>query len=112
MLTPVRITPYQGQGAGQATEDALVLGNLFAHVRTAADIPFALAAYDQVRRPRKQRMATTSLDTGRLLTFKDPAVGDDLDLIRSMMETRMHWIWNRDLEAQNVDVVRLFKESL
>lgn len=106
------MTPFQGQGAGQAVEDALVLENLFGHVLDAAMVPRALAAYDQVRRPRKQRVAETSLEVGRMLTYLDPSIGDDLDKIHESLETRMHWIWNRDLTSQNEEVVRLFKESL
>ncbi|MCJ1377151.1 hypothetical protein MMC17_000243, partial [Xylographa soralifera] len=106
------MTPFQGQGASQAVEDALVLVNLFGHVRDATTAPKALAAYDQIRRPRKQRATETSLEVGRLVTFMDPDVGDDLDKIREELDTRMHWLWNRDLTAQNEAVVRLFKESL
>ena len=108
----ISTTPFQGAGAGQAIEDALVLENLLGQVRDAAVVPKALAAYDQVRRPRKQRLSTTSLDTGRLLCFRESGVGNDLEKIKESLATRMHWIWERDLEAQNEEVVRLFKESL
>ena len=107
-----RLVPFQGQGAGQAIEDALVLENLLGQIPSAAVVPEALAAYDQVRRPRKQRVATTSLHMGQLLGFRDSGMLDDLDMIKRSMATRMHWIWNRDLEAQNQEVLRLFKESL
>ena len=106
------MTPFQGAGGGQAVEDALVLENLLAQVRNPVDIPMALAAFDQVRRPRKQRLSKTSLDAGRMLCFREPGVGDDLEKIKESLETRMHWVWNRDLKAQNEEVVRLFKESL
>ena len=107
-----RTTPFQGAGAGQAVEDALVLGNLFGQVRNPATVSKALAAYDQVRRPRKQRVAETSLEVGRIVASLDPGIGDDIDKIGKFLETRMHWIWNRDLVAQNEEVVRLFKEAL
>jgi hypothetical protein len=62
------MTPFQGAGAGQAVEDALVLSHLLSHVKSASDVAKALQAYDQVRRPRKQRIAETSLEVGRVLT--------------------------------------------
>ena len=93
-------------------EDALVLENLLAQVRDPATLSRALAAYDQVRRPRKQRAAETSLEVGRMVAFLDPDIGDDMDKIRESLETRMHWIWNRDLVAQNEEVIRLFREAL
>ncbi len=50
------MTPFLGQGACQALEDAVVLGQL------AGD----LAEYDRQRRPRTQQVARASLRTGRL----------------------------------------------
>jgi 2-polyprenyl-6-methoxyphenol hydroxylase-like FAD-dependent oxidoreductase len=50
------MTPFLGQGACQALEDAVVLGRL------AGD----LAEYDRQRRPRTQQVARASLRTGRL----------------------------------------------
>ena len=107
-----RTTPFQGAGAGQAVEDALVLENLFRYVRDPATVSRALSAYDQVRRPRKQRVAETSLEVGRMVASLDASISDDMDKIRESLETRIHWIWNRDLVAQNEEVVRLFKEAL
>lgn len=49
-------TPWQGQGASQAIEDALVLETLLGAVNDPKQIPHAFAAYDQVRRPRTQRV--------------------------------------------------------
>ncbi|KAI9722566.1 MAG: hypothetical protein M1828_004561 [Chrysothrix sp. TS-e1954] len=60
-------TPYQGQGAGQAIEDAMVLEALLGKTKSIEHIPDAFAAYDQIRRPRTQRMVTTSRESGQLL---------------------------------------------
>lgn len=49
-------TPWQGQGASQAVEDALVLETLLGRVEDMKHIPNVFAAYDQVRRPRTQRV--------------------------------------------------------
>lgn len=105
-------TPFQGQGAGQAIEDALVLETLLGRVREAKFIPNAFAAYDQVRKPRSQRVVKTSREAGKLVGMLAEGVGSDLQKIRERLETRMHWIWNRDLEKQNAEAVALFEESL
>ena len=86
-------TPYQGQGASQAIEDALVLETLLGEVKDKKHIPLAFAAYDEVRRPRTQRCVTTSRESGDLTTMKAPGVGDDISKIRSKLVTRMHWLW-------------------
>ncbi|NJP34418.1 FAD-dependent monooxygenase [Micromonospora thermarum] len=59
------MTPNLGQGAGQAIEDAVVLGAVCAGV-PAAGVPEALRAYDRQRRPRSQAIARASYGMGRL----------------------------------------------
>ena len=57
------MTPYLGQGACMAIEDAVVLAAACAR---ADDVPTALADYDRQRRPRTQRMAKASRVLGRV----------------------------------------------
>ncbi|MDG4839516.1 FAD-dependent oxidoreductase [Micromonospora sp. WMMD967] len=57
------MTPNLGQGAGQAIEDAVVLGAVCSAGATA--VPAALAAYDEQRRPRSQAVARASFIAGR-----------------------------------------------
>ncbi|MFC0006564.1 FAD-dependent monooxygenase [Micromonospora siamensis] len=57
------MTPYLGQGAQLALEDAVTLGAACA--AGPADLPAALAAYDRQRRPRTQEVARASLRAGR-----------------------------------------------
>lgn len=104
-------TPFQGQGAAQAIEDACVLSALFEKVSTAQDVPNALAAYDQVRRPRAQRVVSTSREAGELMSMEYPGIGGDVEKMRGKFDTRMNWIWNRDMKAQNEYAVQLFQEA-
>ena len=105
-------TPFQAQGAGQAIEDACVLSALFERLTKSSEIPAALAAYDQVRRPRAQRVVSTSRESGQLMSMQQPGVGDNVEKMREKLKTRMHWIWNLDLEAQNEYAVKLFEQAL
>ncbi|MGI5520640.1 FAD-dependent oxidoreductase [Micromonospora sp. CA-259024] len=57
------MTPNLGQGAGQAIEDAVVLGAVCAD--GAEGLPAALAAYDEQRRPRSQAIARAAFNAGR-----------------------------------------------
>ncbi|MEH0934762.1 FAD-dependent monooxygenase [Micromonospora psammae] len=57
------MTPYLGQGAGQAIEDAVTLG--VACAGGPADLDAALARYDRERRPRSQQVARASDRVGR-----------------------------------------------
>ncbi|MEH0846034.1 FAD-dependent monooxygenase [Micromonospora sp. CPCC 205711] len=57
------MTPYLGQGAGQAIEDAVTLG--VACTGGPTDLDAALARYDRERRPRSQEVARASDRIGR-----------------------------------------------
>ncbi|GLZ33906.1 FAD-dependent oxidoreductase [Lentzea sp. NBRC 105346] len=67
------MTPYLGQGACMALEDAVVLASCVAD----DELPSALARYDQARRPRTQRIARAARQIGRFgLELRNPvAVG-------------------------------------
>ena len=62
------MTPFLGQGACLALEDALLLGRAFAASTTVVD---ALRRYEASRRPRGNRVQLLSLEEGRAL--QDPA---------------------------------------
>lgn len=106
------MVPYQGQGAGQAIEDACVLQELLGMVYRKEDLAKALSAYDQVRRPRAERVVTTSREAGYLFTMQDKEVKDNISRMREKIETRMKWIWELDIQAQNQAAVDLFEGSL
>ena len=56
------MTPNLGQGAGQAIEDAVVLGEVCAG---ATELSTALEAYDKHRRPRTQRISRAAYRASR-----------------------------------------------
>jgi salicylate hydroxylase len=93
-------TPHQGAGAGQAIEDAFVLSNLLGQAQTVEDLEPAFRAYDAIRRPRSQKVVTTSREAGRLYEFEDEELGRDLEKISKRLETRYDWIWEEDLHRQ------------
>ena len=94
-------TPHQGAGAGMALEDAFILSTLLADERTrsGSDISAAFKAYDAIRRPRSQRVVTTSRAAGEMYAFRGPA-GGDLAKIRVDLLTRQQWIWDEDMDRQ------------
>lgn len=64
--------PHQGSGAGQAIEDAYILGALLTHPRvTRATLRIALDAYQQVRLPRANDVQRRSVINGHLYDFRD-----------------------------------------
>lgn len=106
------MTSFQGQGAGQAIEDACVLQALLGNLHQKEHIPNALMAYDQVRRPRAERVVSTSREAGYLVTMQLEGVGGDLEKMKEQWEKRMSWIWHRNIQAQNQAAFDIFDESL
>ena len=94
-------TPFQGAGAGQCLEDAFILSSLLAdaQIQSAADIPKAFKAYDAIRRPRSQKVVTTSRTAGEIFFHAGPD-GDDYEKIRQNLLQRMKWIWDEDMNKQ------------
>lgn len=93
-------TPHQGAGAGQAIEDAYVLTSLLGQCSSAAELEQAFHAYDVVRRPRSQKVVTTSRRVGRVYEFEDEELGEDLEKTGRALEKMYDWIWQEDLVAQ------------
>ena len=104
-------TPFQGSGAGQAIEDALVLANLLGQVEVTDQIETAFAAFDSVRRFRSQEVVRTSREAGEILSLHFEGIGDDVEKIRENYEKRMNWIWYEDLEAQTARAISLMKTA-
>ncbi|OJJ29747.1 hypothetical protein ASPWEDRAFT_188187 [Aspergillus wentii DTO 134E9] len=95
-------TPHQGAGAGQAIEDAQVLAELLGDPRVteAEHAMAAFEAYDAVRRPRSQKVVTTSKENAYLLCLCLDGVGDDEDKLRQTFSERLRWLWDIDIEDQ------------
>ncbi|OAX36554.1 FAD/NAD(P)-binding domain-containing protein [Rhizopogon vinicolor AM-OR11-026] len=74
------MAPYLGAGAGQAMEDAFVLGRLLAHPLTTLDnVPAALRVYQDVRLAAAQLVARNAKDIGLMFQFSMPGYYDGTD---------------------------------
>jgi salicylate hydroxylase len=90
-----------------AIEDAYILSNLLVDVDSLEELEGAFQAYDAIRRPRTQKLVTTSRQAGMLYEFE--LEGDDLVKVRRNIEGRMGWIWNEDLERELEDARALLR---
>ncbi|KZT25299.1 salicylate hydroxylase [Neolentinus lepideus HHB14362 ss-1] len=92
------MAPHEGSGAGQAIEDAYLLGTLLGHPHTTrATLPAALAAYDRVRRPFAEGVQRRSRENGLLFTFARHDIDRarvDAGVLRDLGErVRANWAW-------------------
>ncbi|KAF5227964.1 hypothetical protein FANTH_14629 [Fusarium anthophilum] len=99
-------TPFQGAGAGQAIEDALILSQLLGRVQCVHEIAPALAAYNTVRRPRTEMVIQTSREAMKLYTLADSA-----ETWKQAWDGRMNWIWDIDLEAHIAEALEILRQN-
>ena len=93
------MTPWQGSGAATALEDAVILGELFEQIRSPDEVEQVLKTYDAVRRPRSQRIAESSRQTGRILTGIADDVGLDPVKMHDALADRWGFIHDFDLDG-------------
>lgn len=95
-------TPHQGAGAGQAIEDAHVLAELLGdnRVQSQEHAVAAFRAYDEIRRPRSQRVVTSSKENAYLLSLCLNGVGNDEDKLKTAFQERLRWLWDLDVQGQ------------
>ncbi|KAI0168904.1 salicylate hydroxylase [Hypoxylon sp. FL1284] len=103
------MTPWQGAGAGQAIEDAMVLGALLGGISRPADIDVAFRAFDAVRRPRSQRIMDSSRGTGQIMCGQDPDVRMDVGELRQALDSRWDVIRNLDMKEHQEKALKMMR---
>lgn len=104
------MTPWQASGAATAFEDAVVLGALFEQIKSSGEVEHLLKAYDTVRRPRAQRIAESSRQTGRILSGIAEGVGLDPIKMHDALARRWRFIHNFDL-TQHIEDAKTWSEN-
>ena len=103
-------TPHHGAGAGMAVEDAFILSRLLASVDDVKDLVNAFAAYDQVRRPRTQRLVTSSNHTAKVYDLEDEKFGESIEGVLGYLSHAWDWIWGEDLKHELWEAQTIFEE--
>jgi salicylate hydroxylase len=93
------MTPWKGSGAATALEDAVILGPLFEQIRLPDEVEQVLKTYDTVRRPRSQRIAESSRQTGRILSGIADDIGLDPVKMHDALTNRRSFIHDFDLDG-------------
>jgi len=106
------MTPWQGSGAGQAIEDAMVLEALLANTHHPSELDAALQAYDAVRRLRTQRVVTSSRETGVIMCGSAPGIGLDPEKLRSSLASRWEFIHGLDVKEHKREAISALNELL
>lgn len=98
-------TPWQGAGAGQAFEDAMVLGALLGSASSVESIKLAFTAYDEVRRPRCQQVIESSKETGEIMCWQKRDVELNHRTLMAALENRWTFIYDLDPDTHKTDAL-------
>ncbi|KAL1871086.1 hypothetical protein Daus18300_004831 [Diaporthe australafricana] len=101
-------TPWQGSGGGMSIEDSFTLSTLLEHAKTPVEAIAALKVYDQVRRPRTQRIVESSRATGDMLIGVHEL---DSRTAKSFM-SRWDFIIDIDMEKHRDEALQMMEDEL
>ncbi|KAI2777887.1 FAD/NAD(P)-binding domain-containing protein [Daldinia loculata] len=102
--------PHAGNGAAQAIEDAAVLAGVFAEVKSKDHIDTALKAFDQIRRPRSQKVVDITRQFGRLYSLDEEE--RDIQSMKSQMREGGMYTNEVDLNDHVEAAVFVFKGAV
>ncbi|KAI0130540.1 hypothetical protein BJ170DRAFT_594049 [Xylariales sp. AK1849] len=96
---------YQGAASSVAMEEALILSTLLGRTTSTSDVAAALRAFDQVCRPRAERVVRASFDVGLLMTGRAPGIGLDPTLLAKTLQQKWDCIENFDINAYRTEAI-------
>lgn len=105
-------TPWQGSGAGMSIEDSLIISTLLGRSRNREEALVALKTYDEVRRPRTQRIVESSRGTGAIQMGRGEDTGLDLDRLRQKLLPRWDFIIDFDNEKHVAEAIEAMESGL
>ena len=117
------MTPHQGSGAGQAIEDAYVLGSLLGHPSvTLATLSSALKVYQKIRLSFANEVQRRSAEAAWRQSFLDPKYAhlgrectpNDVGLLWEIgheSAESMKWTWTTEIEDDRQRGMKLFDEQ-
>jgi salicylate hydroxylase len=106
------MTPWQGSGAGQAIEDAMVLEAVLGAIEKPSQLGAAFEAYDEIRRPRAQRIVESSRAVGWILCGKGADIGLDVDKMRGALGEKWMYIHGMNQKDQKAKCLEALRQRL
>ncbi|KAF2168294.1 hypothetical protein M409DRAFT_21731 [Zasmidium cellare ATCC 36951] len=105
-------TPFQASGGGMSIEDAMVISALLGNATSPAQAQTALKVYDQVRRPRTQKIVDSSWVTGKMLMGVDESAGMDPKKLKEALLHRWDFILDFDIPQHREEALNLLKQQV
>ncbi|KAF1999562.1 FAD/NAD(P)-binding domain-containing protein [Amniculicola lignicola CBS 123094] len=106
------MTPWQGSGAGQAIEDAMILQTLLEKIKSPDQVAMAFQTYSEVRKPRTQRIIHSSCGTGVILCGRGADVGLDAAKIKEVLPGRWAFIHRQNQGEHKEEALEVLAKLL
>lgn len=90
-------------------EDSFLLSSLLSHAKSTTEAVNALKAYDEVQRPRTQRIVESSRVTGEIMTGRNGETELPLDGIRDKLVHRWEFIFDINLEKHRDQAIAIME---
>lgn len=90
-----------------SVEDSFILSSLLGHAKTTMEAVNALKAYDEVRRPRTQRIVESSRGTGEIMTGRGGETKVPVEQVREKIVHRWDFIWDIELEKHRDEAITI-----
>lgn len=95
-----------------SVEDSMILSTLLGRSKSRTQAMAALRAYDEVRRPRTQRIVESSRVMGWLATGQDKEVGLNAESIGKKMDGFFDFIHDLDMRKHRDEAIELMDRML
>lgn len=89
-------------------EDSLILSTLLGKVKGPAEVATALRVYDEMRRPRTQRIVESSRGTGLIVSGRGEETGLDLAKLKEKLLPRWDFIITFDVQKHRDEAAAAF----
>ncbi|KAI1320137.1 salicylate hydroxylase [Xylariaceae sp. FL0255] len=99
-------------GGGMSIEDSLILWKLLGRAKTPFEAQVALQVYDEVRRPRTQRIVESSRGTGLMVTGIHEETKLHVEKLKEKLPPRWDFINNLDVNQNVSTAVEMMDEQL
>lgn len=93
-------------------EDGMIIAALLGKATSPAEAAVALKVYDQIRRPRTQKIVDSSWKTGQMMMGIDKDAGTDAVKLRAALRDRWDFIMDLDLEQHREEAIQLMEAKL
>ena len=104
------MTPWQGAGAGQAIEDAMVLSALLGQTKNTDHIEDTLKVWNEIRHPRTQKINKSSKVTGQIFTGLMPDVGTNAERMTEELKGKWDFIYGLDLAKYRQEALAMLEK--